>query len=67
MAKDANGSVTGLTLKEAMHLQALEANPLDAVDVAMFEMFERKGWSQAQRIAYIIDHADEAAVTPAAE
>ena len=29
---------------EAMHLQEIEGNPLDAEDIAMFEMFEREGW-----------------------
>lgn len=53
MAKDVNGSVTSLTLKEAMHLQALEANPLDADQIAMFEMFEREGWSEERCIAYL--------------
>lgn len=65
--KDAKNPVIGLTLKEAMHLQALEGNPLDAEDVAMFEMFEREGWSQAERIAYILDHARRSTITPAAE
>lgn len=29
-----------------MHLQALEGNPPDAEQIAMFEMFEREGWSE---------------------
>jgi hypothetical protein len=29
---------------EAMHLQIIEGNPLDAEDIAMFEMFEREAW-----------------------
>jgi hypothetical protein len=28
----------------AMHLQIIEGNPLDAEDIAMFEMFEREAW-----------------------
>ena len=40
---------------EAMHLQAIEGNPLDAQDIAMFEMFEREGWSHERCIAYICD------------
>lgn len=28
---------------EATNLQAIERNPLDAEDIAMFEMFEREG------------------------
>jgi hypothetical protein len=38
---------------EAMNLQAIEGNPLDAEDIAMFEMFEREGWSDEQRHAHI--------------
>jgi hypothetical protein len=39
---------------EAMNLHAIEGNPLDAEDVAMFEMFEREGWSDEQCRAYIL-------------
>ena len=39
---------------EAMNLQAIERNPLDAEDVTMFEMFEREGWSDEQCRAYIL-------------
>ena len=39
---------------EAMNLQAIEGNPLDAEDVAMFEMFEREGWGDEQCRAYIL-------------
>ena len=38
---------------EAMNLQEIEGNPLDAEDIAMFEMFEREGWTDAQRHAHI--------------
>ena len=38
---------------EAMNLQAIEGNPFDADDVAMFEMFEREGWTHEQRRAHI--------------
>ena len=31
--------------REGMHLQEIEGNPLDAEDVAMFEMFHRERWS----------------------
>lgn len=37
-----------------MHLQAIEGNPLSPEDVAMFEMFEREGWTHEQRRAYIL-------------
>ena len=39
---------------EAMNLQAIEGNPLDAEDIAMFEMFEREGWDDEQCRAYIL-------------
>ena len=38
---------------EAMNLQEIEGNPLDAEDIAMFEMFEREGWTAEQRRAHI--------------
>ncbi len=40
---------------EAQHLQRIEGNPLDADDIAMFEMFEREGWSHEKRLAYILN------------
>ena len=40
-------------LAEALHLQAMEANPLRPDEVAMFEMFEREEWSAEDRRAYI--------------
>ncbi len=40
-------------LAEALHLQAMEANPLRSDEVEMFEMFEREEWSPADRRAYI--------------
>ena len=39
---------------EAMNLQAIEGNPLDAEDIAMFEMFEREGWDDDRCRAYIL-------------
>jgi hypothetical protein len=38
----------------AQHLQVIEGNPLSAEDVAMFEMFEREGWTHERRRAYIL-------------
>jgi hypothetical protein len=38
----------------AMRLQEIEGNPLTAEDIAMFEMFEREGWSTERRRAYLI-------------
>src|SRR5262245_27693494 len=42
---------------EAMHLQVIEGNPLDAEDIAMFEMFEREGWDHERCRAYILAQA----------
>ena len=41
-------------LAEAAHLQAIEGNPLTAEEIAMFEMFEREGWSPERRRAHIV-------------
>lgn len=58
MAKTTYDSKTsGLSLKEAIHLQALEGNPLDAEQIAMFEMFEREGWSEERRLSHIRQRA----------
>lgn len=38
----------------AMRLQEIESNPLNAEDVAMFEMFEREGWTHERRRAHIL-------------
>lgn len=39
---------------EAMRLQEVEGNPLSADQIAMFEMFEREGWSHDRCLAYIL-------------
>ncbi|HEY2134741.1 MAG TPA: hypothetical protein VGH49_02565 [Xanthobacteraceae bacterium] len=44
-----------------MNLQAIEGNPLDAEDVAMFEMFEREGWSDERCRAFILARVPAAA------
>lgn len=51
----------------AQHLQEIEGNPLDAEDIAMFEMFEREGWPHDKRRAYILERARTASLVPAAE
>jgi hypothetical protein len=38
---------------EAAHLQAIEGNPLDADDLAMFEMFDREGYTIEQQLDYV--------------
>lgn len=52
---------------EAAHLQAIESNPLDAEQLAMFEMFDREGWSEERQQAYILARARTAAASEAAE
>lgn len=47
---------------DAMRLQEIAGNPLDADDVAMFEMFEREGWSHERRRAHILNAARAAHV-----
>jgi hypothetical protein len=42
---------------EAMKLQEIEGNPLSADQIAMFEMFEREGWSHQRRLAFLLDRA----------
>lgn len=51
----------------AMHLQAIEDNPLDAEQVEMFEMFERERWSHEMRLAHILERAAKARFVSAAE
>lgn len=58
---------TNSKLAEAMHLQAVEDNPLDADQVAMFEMFEQENWPQAKRLAYVRERSVATAMIPAAE
>lgn len=52
---------------EAMHTQEIEGNPLDAGDIAMFEMFEREKWSHEKCIEYITAQARGESVSKAAE
>jgi len=39
---------------EAEHLQVIEGNPLTPAESAMFETFEREGWSHERRRAHIV-------------
>ena len=54
-------------LAEAAHLQAIEGNPLTAEEIAMFEMFERKGWSPERRRAHILRRIEDRGRVAAAE
>jgi len=38
-------------------MQAIEGNPLSAEDIAMFEMFEREGWTHERRRAQVLARA----------
>jgi hypothetical protein len=46
---------------EAMNLQAIEGNPLDAEDIAMFEMFEREAWPDEKCREYILARVEDIA------
>ena len=50
---------------EAMRLQEIEGNPLDAEQVAMFEMFEREKWSHEKRLAHLAERLKKRASTAA--
>ena len=50
-----------------MHLHEIEGTPLDAEQIAMFEMFEREAWSHERRRAYLAARAKGESVTDAAE
>jgi hypothetical protein len=52
---------------EMQHLQAIEGNPLDAEDIAMFEMFERERWSHERCRAFILERARKTSAPQAAE
>ncbi|CAG1005966.1 hypothetical protein RHIZO_03220 [Rhizobiaceae bacterium] len=52
---------------EAQHLQLIEGNPLDADDIAMFEMFERERWPHERCRAYILERIRREQQAAAAE
>lgn len=43
---------------EAMRMQEIESNPLDAKDITMFEMFEYERWSHERCRTYILEQVD---------
>ncbi|MBI1492015.1 hypothetical protein [Halocynthiibacter styelae] len=51
---------------EAMHLQEMEGNPLSPEQIAMFEMFEEKRWTEEQCIEHIRQRAQKLAKRSAA-
>lgn len=54
----ANTAATRKRRIAAARLQEIEGNPLTPEDIAMFEMFEREGWSHERRRAYILAGAN---------
>lgn len=54
-------------LREAKHLQALEGNPLDAEQEAMFDEMVREGLSDEECLARITERAMQRAGISAAE
>jgi hypothetical protein len=52
-AENSNDQAARERGREMEHLQAIEGNPLTADEIAMFEMFEREGWSHERRRAHI--------------
>lgn len=53
---------------EAIRLHEIEGNPFTPEDNALFDMFDRNGWSDAQRREYLIREAQlRAEITAAAE
>lgn len=41
--------------KDGIEMHRISGDPLDAEDIAMFEMFERERWSHEKCLAYIKD------------
>lgn len=41
----------------AMRMQEIEGNPLDADQIAMFEMFEAEAWTHERRLAFLLARA----------
>ena len=66
-SSSAANDVADRLLVEAVHLQAIEGNPLTAEEIAMFEMFEREGWSPEQRRAHILRRIEDRRCITAAE
>lgn len=52
--------------REAAHLQLIEGNPFDTEDIAMFEMFDKEGFSPEQRRAYILEQSRKRTAAAAA-
>jgi hypothetical protein len=54
-------------LRVAAHLHDIEGNPLNAEQIAMFEMFERERWSDDRVLAHLRARAAAARGAQAAE
>ena len=54
--------------RDAIRMQEIEGNPFTPEDNAIFEMFDREGWTGAQRREYLIREAKlSAEIVAAAE
>ena len=51
---DSDADARRQRLAEAIGLQEIEGNPLTTDEIAMFEMFEREGWSDERCRAHIL-------------
>lgn len=56
-----------LRFREASHLQAMESNPLNPDQIAMFKMFDREGWTPERRLEHLRRRAEETAKATIAE
>ena len=55
---DSDADARRRRLAEAIALHEIEGNPLTTDEIAMFEMFEREGWSDERCRAHILDLPD---------
>jgi hypothetical protein len=53
--------------RDMAHLNAIEGNPFDAEDIAMFEMFDSEGWSHQRCLQYVLKRTRRDNVAHAAE
>tara|TARA_Y200000002_G_scaffold161745_1_gene133558 strand:+ start:867 stop:1046 length:180 start_codon:yes stop_codon:yes gene_type:complete len=50
-------SIPDQLVKEALHLKAMEDNPSDSADLAIFNRFERENYTPEERRTYIMSEA----------
>lgn len=56
-ASDQSPEARAKRRKLGIKLAQIEGNPLTDEDLAMFEMFDREGWSDERRRAYVLEQA----------